>query len=254
MATRPNKRRRTEDGLPSLQTKEPSRTIPFHDVPRTPGTLQSLPKLVEDAASRFHQQLQDLQVIEKKNNSLITSQINPSDIPVLVQFFFSNTFGEACQKRMLALFDEINLQGQTSTPTKSLAAQKAKDKTLLPEMQDFFLTYAKWHTEEEKHNQITVEILGNVRAFELYHAFFQLREKASGPKGDELRAFLEAQGFPTSIGRDVRSCILKYLAQELNVSSSQLSNTLQAYQGIFLLAQQFGRGILVLLPKGASHR
>jgi hypothetical protein len=195
-----------------------------------------------------------LQVTEKKNNSLITSQIHPANIPVLLEFFFHNTFGEACQKRMFTLFDEIASQDQVSVPTASLAVQKAKDETLLPEMQAFFSTYARWHVEEEKRTQIMPEIASTIRAFELYDAFFQLREKAAGPKGDELRAFLAVQGFSTSVGRDVRSCILKYLARELDITSSQLSNTLQAYQPFFLLAQQFGRGILVLLPKGASHR
>lgn len=207
-----------------------------------------------DAAASFQQQLHDLQVTEKKNNSLITSQINPPDIPLLAQFFFHHTFGEACRKRMLALFDELVSSNQTRAPTVSLAAQKARDETLLPEMQAFFSTYARWYAEEEKQTQILPEIAATIRAFELYHAFFQLREKASGPKGNELRAFLAVQGFSTAVGRDVRSCILKYLARELGISSSQLSNTLQAYQGIFLLAQQFGKGILVLLPKGASHR
>ncbi len=155
---------------------------------------------------------------------------------------------------MFTLFDEVVSQDQISAPTMSLAAHKAQDETLLPEMQAFFSTYAKWHAEEEKQTQIMPEIATTIRAFELYNAFFQLREKASGPKGDELRAFLAAQGFSTSVGRDVRSCILKYFARELDISSGQLSNTLQAYQGIFLLAQQFGKGILVLLPKGGSHR
>lgn len=155
---------------------------------------------------------------------------------------------------MFALFDEIVSHDQTSIPTASLAAQKAQDKTLLPEMQAFFSTYARWHVEEVKQTQIMPEIAHTIRAFELYNAFSQLREKASGPKGDELRTFLAVQGFSTSIGRDIRSCILKYLARELDISSGQLSNTLQAYQGVFLLAQQFGKGILVLLPKGASNR
>lgn len=209
---------------------------------------------VRDAATSFQQQLQDLQVTERKNNSLITSHINPADIPLLVQFFFHHTFGEACQKRMFTLFDEIVSQDQTSIPTVSLAAQKARDKTLLPEMRAFFSTYARWYAEEAKQAQVIPEIAATIRAFELYNAFFQLREKASGPKGDELLAFLAAQGFSTSVGRDVRSCILKYLARELGISSGQLSNTLQAHQGVFLLTQQFGKGILVLLPKGASHR
>jgi hypothetical protein len=155
---------------------------------------------------------------------------------------------------MFALFDEIVSQDQNTSPAVSLAAHKANDEAILPEMQAFFSTYARWHAAEEKHTQIMPEIATTIRAFELYRAFFQLREKASGPHGGELRAFLAAQGFSTSIGRDVRSCILKYLARELDISSSQLSNTLQAYQGIFLMAQQFGKGILILLPKGASHR
>jgi hypothetical protein len=217
-------------------------------------TPQCCNELVTDTVISFRQQLHELQVTEKKNNSIITSPINPADISFLVHFFFHNTFGAACQKRIFALLDEIVSKIQVSTTPASLAMQKARDKALLPEMQAFFSTYARWHAEEEKETQIMPVIAQTIRGFDLYDAFYQLRTKASGPEGDDLRKFLAAQGFSTSIGRDVRSCILKYFARELDISSGQLSNTLQTYQGIFLLAQRFGKGILVLLPKGASHR
>jgi hypothetical protein len=217
-------------------------------------TPQCSRQTATDRASSFQQMLSGLEVTEKKNNSIIISRINPADIPLLVQFFFHDIFGEGCQKRMCTLLDELVLQSPGPSQASPLATQKANDQTLLPEVQAFFSTYAKWHMEEEKQTQIVPVIAHTMRAFKLYYAFSQLREKASGPQGKELRDFLAAQGFSTSVGRDIRSCILKYLSRELGISSGQLNNTLQAYQGVFLLAQQFGNGILVLLPKGAPYR
>jgi hypothetical protein len=211
-------------------------------------------QLVTHTAARFQQQIQSLQICEKRNNTLVISQVNPADITSLAQFFFDDTFGASCQKRIFALFDEIDYRAELAKKPHSIATQKAEDQTLLPEVQAFFSTYAQWHIEEEKQAYIAPIIASTIRSFELYQSFFQLREKAAGPQGDELRAFLASKGFSTSVGRDIRSCILKYLSQELGIISGQLNNTLQAYQAIFQLAQQFGKGILVLLPKVASHR
>lgn len=48
--------------------------------------------------------------------------------------------------------------------------------------------------------------------------------------------------------------ILRYLCQELGLATGQLNNLLQSQQGISPLVDKFGSGILVLLPKVASHR
>ena len=209
---------------------------------------------VNAAAARFYQELQCLQINEKKNNVLVTSQIHLADITTLTRFFFHDVFGAGCQKRMFLLLDAIALQNPHHKSTATIAAEKATDTTLPTEVQVFFADYSRWHMEEAKHVGIESTVANTVRSFELYNSFFQLREKAVGPAGGQLQEFLREQGFTTSVGVDIRTCILKYLSRELHIAPGQLNNALQAQQGIFQLAQQFGKGILVLLPKIASHR
>jgi hypothetical protein len=206
------------------------------------------------AASRFQYQLQHLQISEKKNNTLVTSQIHPTDITALTRFFFHDVFGEGCQKRMFSLLDALVQESQNHKSTATLAAERASDSTLPSEVQDFFADYSRWHIGEVKHVGVRPTVANTLRSFELYNSFFQLREKAAGPSGQQLQEFLKVQGFSRSVGVDIRTCILKYLSRELDITTSQLNNALQAQQGIFQLAQQFGKGILVLLPKVASHR
>lgn len=199
----------------------------------------------------FQQQLLQLEITEKKSNQVVTSHINSAFAETLVQFFFKNTFGDPCQTRILQLVDEINEREMSAVP---IAEEKAVDPNLLPELREFFSSYTLFKATEKKQDTVQ-EIAQTIRGYELYRSFVNLKEKAAGEDGEELRAFLEAQGLATQQGRGVQTCILMYLTRVLQRrDKDELSTQLQRYQGVYLLAKQFGKGILVLLPKGATHR
>jgi hypothetical protein len=103
-------------------------------------------------------------------------------------------------------------------------------------------------------SQVYPLILHSIRSYQLYLAFARLRAIAAGEDGDQLRAFLAAQGFTQSRGVDVRTCILRYLGRELEMPLGRLHNTLQAQLGVYHVVQEFGPGVLVLLPRIAPHR
>lgn len=184
------------------------------------------------------------------------TRLKAEDVRVLVNFLFSDVFGDGCRERIFALIDELKTTPEEAEPLTSgvLAASRAADPKLLPEVRAFFSTYSTWHQGEIEHSKVYPMILQSIRSYQLYVAFAQLRTIATGPRGNEFRDFLANEGFYQSRGVDIRTCILRYLCRELNMSTGQLNNTLQAQLGIYYFVQEFGPGVLVLLPKVASYR
>lgn len=208
------------------------------------------------AAAEFGQRLAELRFDERKNNKPVKTALMPDDVKTLVHFFFHDVFGLGCRERIYTLIDELGNEDKQGDELGSgvLASQRAIDTTLIPEVRAFFTKYSCWHKGEIDHSKIYPVILQTIRAYELYVSFVTLREMTSGDSGSQLRKFLADQGFCQSRGVDIRTCILRYLCRELNMTPTQLNNTLQAQLGIYSLVQEFGMGILVLLPKVASYR
>jgi hypothetical protein len=208
------------------------------------------------AAAAFGQRLAELQFDERKNNKPIKTSLMPDDIEMLVHFFFHDVFGPPCRDRIYKLIDELTSNAASADEHSSamIAAQRAMDTTLIPEVRLFFSRYSSWHKSEVDTSKIYPIVLQTIRAYELYVSFMSLRETAASESGSQFRQFLAEKGFSQSRGVDIRTCILRYLCQELNMTHTQLNNILQAQLGIYSLVQAFGVGILVLLPKVASYR
>ncbi|PBP21468.1 hypothetical protein BUE80_DR007700 [Diplocarpon rosae] len=241
---RPAKRHKTSD-----QTRAAGKSVE-----ETTGISERAGQpCVPGAVDVFQKRLSQMEITEKRSNQIIVSHISAAFTNTLIQFFFDNTFGNPCRARILELVDQINNREGTAGSAIAIAQDKALDNRLLPEVQEFFSTFALYQAQERKLDLIH-EIARTIRGFELYQAFMKLKEKAAGEDGEQLRAFLETQGLTTKQGRDIRSCILTYLTRMLKIDKEALSTQLQKHQGVYLLERQFGKGILVLLPKGAAGR
>ncbi|RFU33718.1 hypothetical protein B7463_g2607, partial [Scytalidium lignicola] len=81
----------------------------------------------------------------------------------------------------------------------------------------------------------------------------ELRGKAEGRDGAEIRAFLAQHGYRQSHGVDTRTNILRYLSAQLNITGNQLNNKLQEQRVVGYIVGIFGPGILVFLPKGFGY-
>jgi hypothetical protein len=193
---------------------------------------------------------------ERKNNREIETTLRVEDVRLLVSFFFSDVFGDGARQRLYQLIDELSADHTTTAdPSPSdLAAQQVANASLLPEVRNFFAVYSTWHQGEVEETRLYPVIMQTIRSHQLYLAFAQLRATASGPHGHALRSFLAEQGFTQSRGVDIRTCILRYLSHELRTPLGRLNNVLQAQLGIYHIVQQFGPGVLVLLPRVASYR
>jgi hypothetical protein len=184
--------------------------------------------------------------------------LSETDISALVYFFFHDVFGSQCQKRIYELLDEIAIkEGRKAPPNHVAASQRADQRALdtkLPlEVRTFFSRYSTWQKGET--NTLAQDTtMQTIRSYDLYSSWQALRDIASGDECSKLRQFLVSQGFEQSVGVDIRSCILRYLSRELDVSRNSLNNHLQNQSGIYYLVQEFGKGILVLLPKVAAYR
>lgn len=167
---------------------------------------------------------------DRKGHRAVETQLRREDIRLLVNFFFADVFGDGSRQRVYALIDELatSHDKEESLSSGILAAQRANDPTLLPEVRAFFSVYSTWHQGEVEQSQVYPLILHSIRSYQLYLAFARLRAIAAGEDGDQLRAFLAAQGFTQSRGVDVRTCILRYLGRELEMPLGRLHNTLQA--------------------------
>ena len=207
-------------------------------------------------AGEFKEELLELKFKVNRNNRPEDAQINSEVAQQLVKFFFDDVFGSGCRDRIYTLVDELIIEYSSTEPLTSgvLAAHRATDEELLPDFRAFFLTYSKWHRGEVEHSNVYSMILQTIRSYDLYNSFAHLLATAAGSAGGELRDFLASEGYRQSPGVDIRTCILQYLCRELDMAPKRLSNTLQAQRGIHCMVLQFGRGILILLPKGASYR
>ena len=267
----PRKRRRRdapEDTLPHSPSPSPSPSHTLEPVPSAAErtltrweTQVSLvasrsPESLTETARSFADSLLARVFEEKRNNRAVRTRLKAEDVRLFVNFFFSDIFGDGSRQRIYALADEFSAtQADDPYPEPSrLAAGHAANTALLPEVREFFSIYSSWYQGEAEQAKVYPLILQSIRSYQLYLAFARLRKTASSPDGDELRTFLASEGFPQSRGVDIRSCILRYLSRELKTPLGRLNNVLQAQLGIYQVVQEFGLGILVLLPRVASHR
>jgi hypothetical protein len=89
---------------------------------------------------------------------------------------------------------------------------------------------------------------------ELFHAWSRLNDLAARKDPDVQRSF-GRYNLKTSRGRDSRSLVKEFLKLELELKDeTALQNRCQAAQGIANLVEEFGRGVLILLPPNAGHK
>lgn len=246
----------SESSRPSQATPYTADPQPAQWVTKVPiGPQQSCEELMQ-TVQRFKDSILAERFQERKSNRAVQTQLRDKDAQLLVNFFFTDVFGDGARQRIYALVDEM-ASSQHEEPSLSpgrLAAQRASDQSLLPEVRAFFSVYSTWYQSEVEVSKVYTVILHSIRSYHLYLGFAQLRAIAVGPKSKQLRSFLAEQGFTQSRGVDIRTCILRYLSHELDIPLGRLNNTLQAQLGIYYIVQVFGPGVLVLLPRIAPYR
>jgi hypothetical protein len=258
----PKRQRTSTEWLPSTS----SSTTPLDVVTTTlPAALVAGASITpeyrrEDLSAIGKKFLQDLlrHRFGPKRNKGQPNHISGPDAQKLVDFYFSDVFGDGSRQRIYSLIDELSTEREAATcPVGSgvLAANLSRDSTLPSEFRNFFLCYSNWqqfkalnHTEAYP---MMVMMLRTIRSYELYSSLQRLRTAVVGSEAGGLHAFLARQGFPRSHGVGFRTCFLQYICRELNIPTDQLNKILCSQFECMIehLVKGFGEGILVLLPQ-----
>lgn len=81
---------------------------------------------------------------ERKNNRETETTLRVEDVRLLVNFFFSDVFGDGARQRFYQLIDKLSADGRSATNPSSSdpAQQQVANPSLLPEVRNFFAVYS----------------------------------------------------------------------------------------------------------------
>lgn len=117
------------------------------------------------AASRFYSLLQDLYINK-------TPDENQRDWPTAITtFFFVNTFGEVCQKKMFTLLDTMIFKVETKTSASTNKNQKVE---MLPALKDFVNGYKIWEYKDVKQKSNILSIANTLRNYKICKKYYDL--------------------------------------------------------------------------------
>ena len=123
----------------------------------------------------------------------------------------------------------------------------------LPAMRRFYRSFSKaQHARSGKAN-IFAAVRQTILNVDLLEEFNSLKELAQ-QRDPGLIQHLEVQGFQTSKGVGYQSLVNNYLAERLQITNIALQNACQTALGVHGLVQEFGRGIIVILPSTSMNK
>lgn len=221
-------------GLPLRPTATPRTRAPtFNTRLNAQTTSAGLKKASED----FDSLLRQLQFQEKKKGFALP-RLTESEVNDLVSFFFHDLFGDPCQQHIFNILDH----GAAVLGGPLFPEAAPRPASLSSKVEGFLRSYPRWNSHSA------------IQCYDLYLIWQTLRDHTTEDERQTLRTFLVSRGLKESRGCDIRTCLLDYLAQELQISRSSLNNHLQNQTAVDHLVREFGLGILVLLPKVATGK
>lgn len=91
------------------------------------------------------------------------------------------------------------------------------------------------------------------RELELFRRYDELKTRLKG-NDQELRVFLETNGVGPKRGKRLQSRLYDFLMEELHITRNQLQYRTQLARGVADMQEQFGTGVITMLPQGTMDR
>ncbi len=203
----------------------------------------------------FLEKLEKMKVKVATNNSQKTVGFTAGEAVEIANFFFAEMMGPKALGRLGGLIRLYSLKDEDGMDHGVAARAHALSKmdenpAPIRAFYHAFSSAQSTHIHSSSGLAHMAQIGSSLRLLERYN---RLRDLAAA-KDTDLIGFLRGRGYSTRRGVNWQSCIVKYLADSLEIPNSTLQNRCQAAQGVAALKDQFGNGIIPVLPIGTMNR
>jgi hypothetical protein len=203
----------------------------------------------------FFRSLVRVKVKVSINNKKETVGFDNQEAVDITNFFFGEMMGASALGRLSSLirFYSSDYSDGIDKGAAARAALLADNAETPISILRFFGAFSKAQQSRNSTSTHFAQMQQTNFALDLLHQFNTLRQMAHD-RDSGLLKFLQRHGFITKRGVTWPSCIINYLATSLDISAVILQNTSQAAQGVAGLVEQFGPGIVTILPPGAMNK
>lgn len=211
------------------------------------------------ARDKFFAAIHGLTVEMKKNNKNIIKEITEEEAVDITNFFFNQIMGKPAYNRLSSLVRSYN-EHDDGEPDKGISerADEAAKNTKHATLKYFFTTMGAVTRAGRPNNSIIQQIYHLHVLKDLAEAYMKLIAEVSTKKqtavGKEKRKRLleelESQGYGTDVGQGWKTAVNKYICDKLGYTQTILSNKLQSGKVVQALVDEFGTGIVPVIPTG----
>jgi hypothetical protein len=211
------------------------------------------------ARDKFFAAVHCLTVKIKKNNKNIIKEITEEEAVDITNFFFGQIMGRPALSRLSSLVQSYNKHSD-GEPDKGVSerADEAAKNTKHATLKHFFATMGAVTRASRPNNSIIQQIYHLHTLKDLAEAYMKLIAEVSTKKltamGKEkkkrLLEELESQGYSTDIGQGWKTAVNKYICDKLGYTQTILTNKVQSGKVVQALVDEFGTGIIPVIPIG----
>lgn len=208
-----------------------------------------------EARSRFCHRIRALQIPASKSNSQTTLRFRDAEVVEIANFFFSDMIGPKALERLSTLVETYAVENGHLPDVRSAAraSTAASDPRTPADFRPFFGAYSKAAENCHGEDSIFRQIKQTEHDLDFLAEYNALKTRAEN-RDSKLIELLNNCGIQAKTGWSIMTRVLKYITQTLQMTSSQLSNFVQAIQAVDSLVRQFTRGVIILLPPGYGKR
>ncbi len=203
----------------------------------------------------FFHELCNLKVRISKDNKMVTEQFAIEEALEITNFFFTEMMGGQAINRLSTLIqyysgiDDMGLDRGAA----ARAAVLAQNSTTPLSLRVFFGSFSKMTETYSNDSSALYYIRQCIASFDLLDRFNKIKTIAH-QRDRTLVTFLTDNGYTTKRGVSMQSCIINYLADSLDISVTNLKNSCQMALGVTGLIEEFGLGVITLLPRGTMNK
>jgi len=210
---------------------------------------------LSEMMKRFFQELRRLSMEVRTNNKLETKKFTDDEAVDITNFFFTEMMGPRCLGRISSLIRHYNKHGEYGIDKGAAARAEAlaQDPDTPASIRRFFGAFSKVERAKMGASSVFGQLQHAELNLDLLHQFNALKTMVQD-SNKQLMDFLKKNGYSTAKGVSWQSLIITYLADALQIDNIALRNNTQSAQGIAALVDQFGFGILTVLPPGANNK
>jgi len=201
--------------------------------------------------TQFYRRIQQIDFIGTKSNKPFRFQFHGPEVVELTNFLFSDLIGRKARARITALLQSYTKP--TSDPQEQAeTAEKSRDTP--DEFRNLFGTLSRALPSASKNRDSHMTYIHQMYNTLAFLEDYNTRRMQAINKDESFIAILDRYGLKAQAGWSVLVRFLKYFNQQIGWTKTEHRNFIQGAQALSTLTDEFGHGILVLLPPGSNRR